>query len=289
MNRMKLFLSAMSLTSLMSGAALAADLDTVIPAMQEDPYVPVEVGSGWYIRGDISYDMATSMGGNYRTYGLVAPAPAPAQYIYSDNAYDKFSLPSAHNLGIGVGYQFNSWLRADATISGWSRSISGRDTSATPCVVNVQVTGCRSEDSTKATAWEMMANGYADLGTFVGVTPYVGAGAGFTRVKYGTLTNSAFCTGPAGDVTGVPGCPPTPTTHAGLASYRFTWALMAGASYDLTDNMKFDLGYRYSRVAGGNMFNFNAGQAALGASGVQGVDKGFNVHEIKAGVRYEIW
>jgi opacity protein-like surface antigen len=294
MRRINMFLSALSFGSLISGAALAADLDTIIPAMQEDPYVPVEVGSGWYIRGDISYDMATSAAGNYRTYGLLAPLPALPQYVYSDNAYDKFKYNRTTNISVGVGYQFNSFLRGDATIGSWSRLVDGRDTTAVPCVTSVAavaagVTGCRSEDHTKVTAYEMMANVYTDMGTFVGITPYLGAGVGVTHLKYGTLTNTAYCTGAAGDISSVAGCPPTASSHEGLSSYRMTYALMAGASYDISHNTKFDLGYRYSRVAGGNMFGFDAGSRALGATGVQGKDKGFSIHEIKAGIRYQIW
>jgi opacity protein-like surface antigen len=72
-------------------------------------------------------------------------------------------------------------------------------------------------------------------------------------------------------------------------STRVTFALMAGTSYDLTKNLKLDVGYRYSRIKGGDMFGFDSGTAALGATGVQGSHGDLSTHQVKAGLRYEIW
>jgi opacity protein-like surface antigen len=47
-----------------------------------------------------------------------------------------------------------------------------------------------------------MANGYVDLGTFVGFTPYVGAGAGVTRVAWKLYNNDVSCVSVAGNVCG---------------------------------------------------------------------------------------
>ena len=41
-----------------------------------------------------------------------------------------------------------------------------------------------------------MANGYVDLGTYVGLTPYVGAGLGYTYVDWGSLGDTVLCVGP---------------------------------------------------------------------------------------------
>ncbi len=275
------YLPVLALLAPLSAPAVAADLDQIIPAPMEDPYVPVEIGSGWYIRGDLSYDLATSMSGSYRTYG---PVIAP---VYSDNAYDNFDLAAAGDVSIGMGYQLNSWIRADATLGYWSRDVNGTDTAPIACDPAFPLAvGCRSEDSTEMQVWELMANGYADLGTYVGVTPYIGAGAGLARVSYGDFSNVAYCTDAAG--VDVPGCGYN-ATHGGLSSWRFTWALMAGASYDLTLNTKLDLGYRYSHIQGGDMFGWDAASGALGATGVQGSDDGFSQHQIRAGIRYALW
>jgi opacity protein-like surface antigen len=277
-------LSAVAMLAALSAPGYAADLNEIIPApVIEDNYVPVEIGNGWYIRGDISYDLSTSATGNYLTYDGVA---------FSTNPYDNFDLGSAFDVSIGAGYQFNPWLRTDATLTYWGRDVNGTDTSPAPCTTfattaDPTAINCRSVDTTRIAAWESMANVYADLGTYVGITPYIGAGAGFTHISYSDLTNTSYCTNGAGSDVPVAGNCPLTSYHEGAKSWRFTWALSAGASYDLTKNTKIDLGYRYSRVAGGDMFNWPLG--TVGVSGVQGEDDGFSQHTFKAGIRYALW
>lgn len=280
-------LPALALLASVSAPALAADLGEVIQApVVEESYTPVEIGSGWYIRGDISYDLQASMGADYRTYGVASVGP-PITYAYGSDTYDNFDLAATGDFSVGFGYRYNNWLRTDATLGYWSRNINGTDLAVGDCdPVFIGEVGCRSEDSSSVTAWELMANAYADLGTYVGLTPYVGAGAGFTRLDYETLSNTTFCLDAAG--ADLAGCGYS-ENHAGLSSWRFTWALSAGVSYDLTKNTKVDLGYRYSHVQGGDMFGWDTASAAAGATGVQGSDDGFSQHTFKAGLRYEIW
>ena len=64
---------------------------------------------------------------------------------------------------------------------------------------------------------------------------------------------------------------------------------MAGLAYDVTQNMKLDLGYRYRHIDGGSMFGFDPATIAAGASGTQGEDPGFTSHEVRVGLRYELW
>jgi opacity protein-like surface antigen len=281
-------LPALALFASVSAPALAADLgaEVIQAPIVEETYTPVEIGSGWYIRGDVGYELQSNMSADYRTYGVANPGPPPT-FAYGSDTYDNFDLEATGDFSVGFGYRYNNWLRADATLGYWSRSISGTDSTTGDCdPIFVGEVGCRSEDSTSVSAWELMANGYADLGTYVGLTPYVGAGAGLTRLNYDTLGNTTYCVDAAGaDITG---CGYS-ESHGGLASWRFTWALSAGVSYDLTKSTKVDLGYRYSRVQGGDMFGWDAISAGAGATGVQGSDNGFSRHTFKAGLRYEIW
>ncbi len=129
-----------------------------------------------------------------------------------------------------------------------------------------------------------MVNGYVDLGTYVGITPYVGGGLGYTYVDWGPLSDSLFCTGPA--------CPVAllaNSEHDGDQSWRFTYAAMVGLAYDVSTNLKVDLGYRYRRIEGGPMFAFDPGSIAAGASGTQADDPGFSSHEVRIGLRYALW
>lgn len=263
-------------------AALAADYEpTIIPADTGpvDEYKPVEIGTGWYIRGDIGYSISASSGADpYRTYFGGA---------YGSHAWDMARIDSDWSASIGFGYRFNDWLRTDFTADRFTGTFTGKTSDPFSCAGPADTTtGCASNDRASFTAYSLMANAYADLGTVVGITPYVGAGAGVTFMNWGDLTNSVYC------VNGTATCSSsavTSVTHTGINSARFTWALMAGASYDVTDNLKFDLGYRYRKISGGDMFQFDSASQSAGATGAQGRDKGLSSHEIRVGLRYELW
>jgi opacity protein-like surface antigen len=147
-------------------------------------------------------------------------------------------------------------------------------------------TGCVSNDSASFTAYSLMANAYVDLATVMHVTPYVGAGIGMTYVDWGPLSNTLYCvsgTLPCG------GAYAGASTHGGLDSWRLTYALMAGASYKLTKNTELDFGYRWRHVDGGDFFSFTDTEISAGAVGAQAEDDGFDTHEIRVGLRYDLW
>ena len=116
-----------------------------------------------------------------------------------------------------------------------------------------------------------MANAYAYLGTYHGITPYMGAGIGGARVNWDDLEN-AISGGPT-------------NRHKGTSSWRFAYALMAGASYCLTHNVDVDLGYRFTHITSGRMFEEYAPDGTDIGVG-PGFDGGMNVHEVRLGLRY---
>lgn len=264
----------------------AADYDPPIVVDEAPEYQPVEIGSGWYLRGDIGYAFATSAGlPTYRTYNSTSGT-------YSDNVFATAGINTGINGGVGFGYRFTNYLRLEGMLDILSGSFNGATTSATPCldpVANPIYVGttCRSEDSALFRIYSPMVNGYVDLGTYARFTPYVGAGVGAANVQWQDLTNTTYC------VDGAAPCPApamiASTTHDGLSSWRFSWAVMAGFAYDLTRNTKLDFGYKYRNITGGPMFAFDAATAGAGATGVQGRDAGFGTHEVRLGLRYELW
>ena len=262
--------------------ALAADLDQVIYAPDIPVAKPVEIGTGWYLRGDLGYSFKTR--GAARNYSVFTPGPPQS---YSTSAFATSELDSDYTASIGFGYQFTDFLRADLTFDYSNGSFDGTTAAAVPCPGMPVGTTCASTDTADFKSYGFLANGYVDLGTYAGVTPYLGAGAGITRVAWDPLSNTARC------VAGGAACPAVgtlaPVSHGGETSWRFTYALMAGFSYDVTKNLKLDLGYRYSKIAGGDMFRFDAATAAAGAAGVQARDRGFERHEVRAGLRYALW
>ena len=239
---------------------LAADM--VEPPVVEAPpvYEPVHEFGGWYIRGDIDYHWSTFNGADYITYGVDGignPVPGTGAFDFGD-------LDGAFSIGGGVGYQITRYLRTDLTADYWASSDFSGGTSGV-CAGGP----CTSNDSSSYTTWLLLANAYADLGTWSGFTPYVGAGIGGAHVKWDDLHNT---------IDGVT------TVHEGSQNWRFAWALMAGTSYCLSDRLKLDVGYRYSHINGDRMFEL---APTTGPGAGPGFDDGFDVHEARAGLRYQ--
>ena len=262
---------------LSAGSALAGG--EVYPVI-EVPEVAISVAQGWYIRGDLGYSGWIDGGDPRYTY-IGTGGPDESSERFDDT---RFSEPFSY--GVGMGYQFNNFLRADLTADFFNSSFDAESGIDRPCPLGNAGTGCDFTHDSGFDAISVMANGYVDLGTYAGFTPYIGAGVGATNIQWDDLTTRATC------VDGTGTCASTAqgtTTNPGEESWRFTYALMAGASYDLTNRVKLDVGYRYSDVDGGKMFGYNNAEKALGASGTKARDEGFQRHEIRAGVRVTTW
>ncbi|WP_256752724.1 outer membrane protein [Mesorhizobium sp. Mes31] len=240
------------------GPVFAADLAEP-PVVEEAPpqavyEQPAQEYGGWYIRGDIDYHWSKFGGADYITYGTPP----------STGTFATGTLKSAFSAGAGVGYQINQHFRTDLTAD-WLSNSDFRGSTNGFC--GVAQTPCTSTDTSSYSALLLLANAYVDIGTWHGVTPYVGAGIGGAWVKWDTLHNSDS----DGDF-----------FHRGGKGWRFAYALMAGASYCLTDRVKLDVGYRYSHINGGKMFDYDS------VSNVgPGYDDGINVHEVRGGLRYQ--
>ncbi|MCO5070996.1 MAG: porin family protein [Rhizobiaceae bacterium] len=257
--------------------AFAADYDPPVVIDDAPEMVPVEVGSGWYLRGDLGYVISSKM--DNPVYRIIDPASG----TYSLSGFQG-EMDNPFTFGAGFGYHFNDLLRADLTVDGMRSGFDGRGASGSPCSGGLHGTGCRSESDSEMSAVSFMANGYVDLGTIAGLTPYVGAGAGYTYVSWDSLDTNYYCTGACGGV-GLVG----QTQNGGTTDWRFTWQAMAGVAYAINSNLKLDLGYRYRQISEGDMFKWNAAEQALGATGNKGIDGDLSQHEIRIGLRYDLW
>jgi opacity protein-like surface antigen len=251
--------------------ALAADLPPEEPpVVVEQPPVVIESAGGWYIRGDVDYSFFKLKGANYHTNGSLTDFTSAA----SGNAF---------SLGGGLGYQITRNFRADLTLD-YEFKAKFRGSTTGECTVGNAPGSCTSVDTASHSMLLVMANAYADLGNFHGFTPYVGAGLGLAHVKWSDLSNTATCVVTAPDTCDAPAAPTGGTytvIHGGNSSWRGAWSLMAGASYDLTSSLKLDAGYKFTHVHGGPMFNYDTN------NDTQGYDKGFNIHTVRAGLRYQ--
>lgn len=242
--------------------AVAADL-YVPPVVEAAPpqieYRDVNYG-GWYIRGDVGYHQSKIDGIEYITYGP------------GTNDFDFGKLKGALSAGVGVGYQISSHLRTDVTADYWFRSKFNGQTTGDWGTCGVPAGPCVSTDTSRFSALLLLANAYAELGTYKRITPYIGAGIGGAHIKWGDLRNQ------------IP--PDIDDRHKGAKGWRFAWALMAGASYCITSNWHADLGYRFSRIEGGRMSNY--ADSSLGGPGSGPHFHGrINTHEVRAGLRYQ--
>lgn len=274
---------ATSLAALTGFAApvQAADLDEIIYAKELPITKPVEIGSGWYLRGDLGYSTRTR--GAAASYSVFTAGP-PA--TYTSTSYDSSSLNGDWSGSLGVGYNFTDYLRGDVSFDYSRGRFNGTTSSALPCA-GLATGTCAGVDTQSFEQYGFMANAYVDLGTFVGFTPYVGAGAGVTRVSWNQYSNDLTCVSATGNLCGATAA--TDRTRGGTQSWRFTYALMGGVSYDLTKDFKLDLGYRYSKIASGNQAGFDSANIAAGATGFQVRDNGFEKHEVRVGLRYNLW
>ena len=92
------FLSGLAFSVCLTGAANAAD---ILPPIVEERVV--SVAGGWYLRGDIGYDIQKTV--EFSHTGVTA----------ASGAFIDHSIDRSGSLGVGVGYEFNDWFRADVT------------------------------------------------------------------------------------------------------------------------------------------------------------------------------
>ncbi len=343
--------SLLALAALSAGAATAADYE---PPLQVEE-VPVEVGSGWYLRGDVDYAFKRS----YKDGAL-----AVDDSLFDNDLVglgwvgplDVFSASRKQNPisgSVGFGYHFNDWLRADINIgllqddkySGTAHLFAGYlepyslVNSLNPAVTNMPDFGCLGSRtitttsittslddegkevaglpvstsatnsdwrrdcmvsaSAKNTAWNGLVNGYIDLGTYAGFTPYVGAGVGLLKTKAtfavgatcqnSSVTNTSVVPNGTGSTTTtqtVDFACRAPTDGSTVASYSktdydFMYGLSAGVSYRVSKNTSLDLGYQYVSAPDVKYFS-------VSDDGVH-YNKGYNMHQVKVGLRYDLW
>jgi opacity protein-like surface antigen len=136
--------------------------------------------------------------------------------------------------GLGVGYQFNNWFRAD--ITGEYRSsvgFTGTDIATFPGAVFSDVY------QGGYTSWVGLVNVYADLGTWWCITPFVGAGVGAANIQTSGLQDSGS------NLTGGVLSGGASYFANGASTTNLAWAVHAGLAYHVNRNFTVELAYRY--------------------------------------------
>jgi opacity protein-like surface antigen len=249
-------------------AAMAADLPPITPMHVKAPVVTEDFG-GWYLRGDVGVGSQ-----KYNDFAFHQTNPGfvwPASW-----RIDQKDIKDTTFVAFGVGYQFNNWFRADVTgeyrTSSKGKAI-GSYTEFCP--------GGRCFDvyDFDHQASVFLTNIYADLGTWWCLTPFIGAGVGTTRHHFSAIHDAGFI---ADGSTGFGYADKDKTT------WTLAWAVHAGLGYEVSKNLKLELGYRF--LAMGNpesaIVNCNGfGCAGAGPRAYYSLNQ-FHSHDFKIGMRW---
>jgi opacity protein-like surface antigen len=268
-------------------SAAAADLLPPPPALEPPPPAAAEF-SGWYLRGDLGLGVSATSANIVQTPDTIAANPSIYDTAATEGSHNS-SLSAAGIFDLGVGYQFNNWLRFDVT-----GEYRGGSEFQSLFVINdpgnTKAGPTQNADFYRGNFSSAVGlfNGYADLGTWYGITPYLGAGVGFARNTLYGLTNQSVNTSLAGGTTAAGGY------ASDQSQWNFAWALMAGVGFDVTQNLKLELGYRYldlGKFSSGQMNCLNGTGAGSGFACTESAIKSKNdvaFNDFRIGLRWMI-
>jgi len=261
--------------SLFCTAAVAADMP-ISPAPEYTPPPPADFG-GWYLRGDIGFS-------NQSVKDVRKSDEAAYSQITSLRQTTDFD--SAGIFDLGVGYRFNNWLRADVTAQYRGKSNFRGSDVFTATAYGVPYSGADNYSGSKSESL-FLANLYADLGTWWGVTPFIGAGIGTSRVSISGFTDTGYVNPLVVDASTVyAGAYPGFATAEKGSKWNFAWAAHAGLAYQVTPNTTVELAYSYVDLGPGttgaisDFTGFTAGNVMK--------FKDITSHDLKLGVRWNL-
>lgn len=267
--------------SVFGGAVYGTDLPEPQPQVPHivdvTPPATVDVGGGWYIRGDVGVGVTSTHNFSNVLTGDAISGGGDAQY--------NTSVSEAGLVGAGVGYQFNSFLRADVT----GELRGGSDLQSLEVCNNCNN---HSQDSTfyRGNIWTglLLANGYVDIGTWHNITPWVGAGVGFAYNKaYGvTGVGASYSCNCNGNSVGSP----TGMYFNNADKLNLAWQVSTGLDFAITHNLDLELGYKfldYGKFSSGASNSLCPGSATgFGCTNYKLASKELYSNDFRVGLRY---
>ena len=203
-------------------------------------------------------------------------------YEFNDFEVNHKDIKSSPLFGLGIGYEFNTWLRFDVTGEYRGKSLfiaqdrypggNGTFSRASNDIDGTFFPGT-NEYTADIESWVGLANAYIDLGTYMCITPYVGGGIGFASVSVLGLkdvnvpNNSVFY---AADHT----------------ETNFAWALYGGLAYDVNPSLTLDLSYRYTDLGDARSGTVTAYDNSSSYAGVD-IDH-ITSHDVMVGMRWKL-
>lgn len=268
-----LTLAGAAVLAVMSGAS-AADL---LPPPPVEPPPPIIQFSGWYLRGDIGFTSAAN-DPDLANYPALLPGFNPEGLPFSSSTTSVFNNSTISEGGmfdVGVGYQFTPWLRGDITLElrGGS-AFQSLQTLNDPVSPATEYAAFYRGNISSVIG---MANLYGDIGTWYGITPFIGAGIGMAQNSVRGFTDQGY--GYANDGNTFLG--PNGSNHNDGLTNQLAWSLMTGIDFNVTPNLKIELGYRYL-----NYGKINTGPSNCLSAGPGGP---FNIANCGGGVENHLY
>ena len=316
MKRFVLNSTVAAIALLTASSAFADDYNSgVVTKTPSETYTDVEFGSGWYLRGDITYNID---GRSNNTFRSVSDLNRNVQADYDDavGARVGFGYHVSPNIRLELSAEaildseFGSFNSADFA---GQRDIdvvtSPGDPTATPPILpttapdtvffnsNGDVTataaglftgtstspisGTEDFEASYSTS-SLILNGYYDLASVGKFRPYVGIGAGIGRVNY-NQTRTLVCTPAAGETCagGSTGTPTEVTLTLDDEYWTYAYQFSVGTAIEVDERTSIDIGYSYTGFGSGDDLNYADG-TGIDADGVK-------IHQVRAGIRYDIW
>jgi opacity protein-like surface antigen len=259
-------------------AAYAADLGG--PSMRSNgaaanPLTPV-IGRHFYVRGDVGIGRHSL--GSF----------SQSELATNGGSFISQSIGDTVIIGAGLGVQVDRRFRVDLT--GEYRS-----TSTVKALDNLSAALSDPDGSLQAntlyhgnlSTYVGLLNGYVDLFNWRGFTPYVGAGIGIARVALSDFTTTSSATFTETE-TGLQANQLSNGVAGSATKTNLAWALMIGTSYDLSQNAKLDLGYRYLNMGRGASATSGVIDCVCGPSAGPLKISDLESHEFRIGVRWSL-
>jgi opacity protein-like surface antigen len=242
-----------------AAGALAADIPNI-------PSPPAQFAGGWYLRGDIGMAAQGFKGLDHPDFATAV------NFLFLDKGH----FDAVPTFGLGLGYQASDHIRFDLTGEYRGKSdFSALDQFTNPASTPPDATQTNHYTGKKSELL-FLVNGYYDFSAWRGITPYVGAGVG---MSYNTISDFLD------DNVLQPAQGWAPTGH----QWSFAWALHAGASMKVTDNLSLDLGYSFVSLGDAQTGLFQNSDPSVPCNGGTCHPmkfEGIYSHDFKVGLRW---
>jgi len=275
MSSLKVFAVAGAVVVGVANVAQAGDLPVPPPPPHFDAPLRGTVSAGGvYLRGDIG--VGSTKIGKYTSDIYAIPAIGSASLFGQKH-------PTPSFVGLGVGYKFNRWFRADMTAEfRGSGQIGYSDFLTLPAAPGLTLANTYNGHLSSRV---FMANAYVDLGTFCALgclTPFLGAGVGVSQNMISGFTDQGVV-----EIGGGGGVAPSFAYAPDRTKTDFAWALHAGVGYQINQNLTMEASYRYlnlGKAESGVLVNPFVPGNTLASVKLNNIDS----HDFRLGMRWAL-